>query len=194
VPDVKGPTTILAQVDASIGGKTGVDVPEGKNLVGSFYHPRFVWIDPSVLKTLPARHWRNGMAEVIKYGAICDAGLFEVLEQKIDGLLKGYSAEWEPVIRRCAEHKADIVKKDPTETTGLRAILNFGHSVGHAIEAATGYRRYLHGEAISIGMFVAALLSEQLSGLSGLDRIRLGTLLTKAGLPARVSSPIPRAR
>ncbi len=194
VPYVQAPTTLLAQVDASIGGKTGVDVPEGKNLVGSFYHPRFVWIDPSVLNTLPSRHWRNGLAEVIKYGAICDAGLFEMLEQKMERLKNGYSSEWEPVIRRCAELKSEIVKKDPTETTGLRAILNFGHSIGHAIEAATGYRRYLHGEAISIGMFVAGMLSEQLTGLAGVDRIRLGTLLTKAGLPARVNSPIPRAR
>ncbi len=194
VPYVQVPTTLLAQVDASIGGKTGVDVPEGKNLVGSFYHPRLIWIDPAVLKTLPAKHWRNGLAEVIKYGAICDAGLFEILEQKIDRLLKGYSADWEPVIRRCAELKAAIVAKDPVETTGQRAILNFGHSVGHAIEASTGYRRYLHGEAISIGMFVAGMLSEQLADLEAVDRIRLGTLLTKAGLPARVHSPIPRAR
>ena len=192
VPYVQAPTTLLAQVDASIGGKTGVDIPEGKNLVGSFYHPRIIWIDPSVLRTLPAKHWRNGLAEVIKYGAIADAGLFSVLEQKMDQLLKGYSADWEPIVRRCAELKADIVAKDPTETNGLRAILNFGHSVGHAIEAATGYRRYLHGEAISIGMFVAGMLSERLAGLPSLDRIRLGTLLTKAGLPARVSSKIPR--
>ncbi len=191
---VQAPTTLLAQVDASIGGKTGVDVPEGKNLVGSFYHPHLIWIDPETLKSLPAKHWRNGLAEVIKYGAICDAGLFEVLEQKMERLKSGYSAEWEPVIRRCAELKSDIVKKDPTETTGLRTILNFGHSIGHAIEAATGYRRYLHGEAISIGMFVAGMLSEELAGLSAVDRIRLGTLLTKAGLPARVNSPIPRVR
>lgn len=194
VPYIQVPTTLLAQVDSSIGGKTGVDTPEGKNLVGAFYHPRIIWITPDLLKTLPARHWRNGLAEVIKYGAIRDAALFEILERKMDRLLKGYSADWVPVIKRCAEIKADVVKKDPTETKGLRAILNFGHSVGHAIEAATGYRQYLHGEAISIGMFVAGLLSEQLSGLDGIDRIRLGTLLTKAGLPARVKRPIPRSR
>src|SRR4029077_9606694 len=103
VPYVQVPTTLLAQVDSSIGGKTGVDIPEGKNLVGSFYHPRIIWIDPTVLKTLPARHWRNGLAEVIKYGAIADARLFAVLEQKMEQLLKGYSADWEPIIRRCAE-------------------------------------------------------------------------------------------
>src|SRR5207302_6615840 len=104
------------------------------------------------------------------------------------------SADWDPVIARCAEIKADIVKKDPTETKGLRAILNFGHSVGHAIEAATGFRDYLPGEAISIGMFVAGMLSEQLTGLVPIDRVRLGTLLTRAGLPARAKKAIPRAR
>jgi 3-dehydroquinate synthase len=194
VPYVQVPTTLLAQVDASIGGKTGVDTPEGKNLVGAFYHPRLIWITPELMKTLPARHWRNGLAEVIKYGAICDAQLFGILERKMDQFLKGYSADWKPVIARCAQIKADIVKKDPTETKGLRAVLNFGHSIGHAIEAATGYREYLHGEAISIGMFVAGMLSEQLTGLSPLDRVRLGTLLTRAGLPARPKKSIPRAR
>ena len=194
MPYVQAPTTLLAQVDSSIGGKTGVDTPEGKNLVGSFYPPRMIWIDPSVLRTLPARQWRNGIAEVIKYGAICDSRLFALLEKKIGRLVKGYTPEWEPVIRRCAELKAKIVQKDPLDANGKRAILNFGHSIGHAIEAVTGYGRYLHGEAISIGMFVAGRLSEQLMGLSALERIRLGTLLTRAGLPARVNAPIPRAR
>ncbi len=194
IPYVQVPTTLLAQVDASIGGKTGVDVHEGKNLVGSFYHPRFIWIDPALLRSLPSRHWRNGLAEVIKYGAILDARLFQMLERKIEKLRNGYSEDWEPVIRRCAELKADIVKRDPTETKGLRALLNFGHSIGHAIEAATGYREYLHGEAISIGMFAAGLLSETLVGLSSVDRVRLGTLLTQAGLPSRVNRSIPRAR
>ena len=165
IPFVQVPTTLLAQVDASIGGKTGVDIPEGKNLVGSFYHPRMIWIDPSMLKTLPPRHWRNGLAEVIKCGAIRDAKLFGLLERKIDKLVKGYSADWLPVIRRCAEIKTNVVEKDPLETKGLRAILNFGHTAGHAIEAAGGYRDYLHGEAISIGMFVAGGLSEELCSL-----------------------------
>jgi len=191
---VQVPTTLLAQVDASIGGKTGVDIPEGKNLVGSFYHPRIIWIDPSLLKSLPARHWRNGLAEVIKYGAIRDAKLFAILEREMDRLLKGRPADWGAVIKRCAEIKTHVVAKDPFEAKGLRAILNFGHSVGHAVEAAGGYRDYLHGEAISIGMFVAGMLSEQLCGLDPVDRVRLGTLLTKAGLPARVKRPIPRRR
>ncbi len=194
LPYVQVPTTLLAQVDASIGGKTGVDIPEGKNLVGSFYHPRLVWIDPFLLKSLPREHWRNGLAEVIKYGAIYDAKLFAALEKNMDTLLKGYSAAWVPIIRRCAQIKAEIVQRDPRETRGLRAILNFGHSVGHAIEAAADYNGYHHGEAVSIGMFVAGFLSQQYGLLEGLDRIRLGTLLTKAGLPATAKKPIPRAR
>ncbi len=192
VPYVQVPTTLLAQVDASIGGKTGVDIPEGKNLVGSFYHPRLIWIDPALLRTLPLRHWANGLAEVIKYGAICDPGLFQALERNMGKLRRGYSKKWHSVIKRCAGLKAEIVRKDPTETTGRRAILNFGHTIGHAIEAVNGYRQYLHGEAISIGMFAAGLLSEALLGLAPVDRIRLGRLLRDAGLPARVKKPIPR--
>jgi 3-dehydroquinate synthase len=191
---VQVPTTLLAQVDAAIGGKTAVDIPEGKNLVGTFYQPLIVWIDPALLKTLPEKHWRNGLAEVIKYGVIRDAALFERLERRIDHLVKGYSSEWVPIIARCAKIKAEVVKKDPVETTGLRALLNFGHSVGHAVEAAGGYQGYLHGEAISIGMFAAALLSESLTGLRPVDRIRLGSLLTRAGLPVRVRHPIARRR
>lgn len=192
VPLVQVPTTLLAQVDASIGGKTAVDIPEGKNLVGAFYFPKLVWIDPMLLKTLPRAHWRNGAAEVIKYGAILDAKLFATLEEKIETLVNGWSADWAPIIARCAQLKAQIVQQDPSEQ-GLRAILNFGHTVGHAVEAAGGYKQYLHGEAISIGMFVAGYLSSVQLEFPDIDRIRLGTLLTKAGLPARVKKPIPRA-
>jgi 3-dehydroquinate synthase len=181
-------------VDAAIGGKTAVDLPEGKNLAGAFYFPLFVWIDPSLLKTLPARHWRNGLAEVIKYGAIRDSRLFERLERRIDHLVKGYSAEWASIIARCAQMKAEVVRKDPVETTGQRAVLNFGHSVGHAVEAAAGYRGYLHGEAIAVGMAVAANLSERLAGLKSSDRGRLHSLLLRAGLPVKVRKPIPRRR
>jgi 3-dehydroquinate synthase len=191
---VQVPTTLLAQVDAAIGGKTAVDIPEGKNLVGAFYHPLFVWIDPSLLKTLPARHWRNGLAEVIKYGAVRDTRLLARLEKRIDDLVKGYSPEWAPIIARCARIKADIVRKDPIETTGLRAILNFGHSVGHAVEAAAGYRDYLHGEAIAVGMAVAGRLSEKLAGLKPFDRSRLESLLRRAGLPLEARKPIARRR
>jgi 3-dehydroquinate synthase len=191
---IQAPTTLLAQVDAAIGGKTGVDILEGKNLVGAFYHPRFVWIDPTVLKTLPLRHWRNGLAEVIKYGAIWDNMFFKRLEHLLSRPVKGYTPEWAPVIARCAQIKAAVVAKDPAETKGVRAILNFGHSVGHAIEAAADYRDYLHGEAIAIGMAVAGKLSEELSGLKGVERMRLMALLSKAGLPTRLRRPIKRAR
>jgi len=191
---VQVPTTLLAQVDAAIGGKTGVDIPEGKNLVGAFYHPLFVWIDPLLLKTLPLRHWKNGLAEVIKYGVIRDAGLFERLECRIDHLVKGYSTEWAPIIARCAQIKAEVVKQDPFETTGRRAILNFGHSIGHAIEAAAGYRDYLHGEAIAVGMVVAGRLSENMTGFKSSDRSRLDSLLRRAGLPLEARRPISRRR
>jgi 3-dehydroquinate synthase len=194
LPYVQVPTTLLAQVDSSIGGKTGVDIAEGKNLVGIFHQPRLIWTDPRMLRSLPRLHWRNGMAEVIKYGVIQDPALFATLEKKMEKLLKGYSADWLPIITRCAELKARVVERDPQETSGWRAILNFGHTVGHAIEAATEYRGYLHGEAISIGMFVAAIISQQQGLLEAVDRIRLGTLLTRAGLPLRVRKPIPRAR
>jgi 3-dehydroquinate synthase len=194
IPVVQVPTTLLAQVDASIGGKTGVDIPEGKNLVGAFYPPRLVWIDPSLLKTLPPEHWRNGLAEVIKYGAILDGKLFARLERTLGRLLKGYSPAWDPIIARCAELKAGITAKDPYETTGLRAQLNFGHSAGHAVEAAGGYRDYSHGEAIAIGMAVAGRVSEDLAGLACGDRLRLERLLSRAGLPVRVKKPILRNR
>src|SRR4029077_2888227 len=123
-----------------------------------------------------------------------DTKLFAVLEKKVETLRKGYSAAWLPIISRCAEIKARVVQEDPRETGGLRAILNFGHSVGHAIEAATGFGDYLHGEAISIGMFAAAIISQQQGLMEAVDRIRLGTLLTKAGLPLRARAPIPRKR
>jgi 3-dehydroquinate synthase len=191
---VQVPTTLLAQVDASIGGKTAVDIPQGKNLVGAFYQPKIVWIDPHLLKTLPKRQWQTGAAEVIKYGAIWDLALFKLLEKQIDYLMKGYSPAWNPIIARCAQIKAHIVQKDPRETKGLRALLNFGHSVGHAIEAATQYESYTHGEAISIGMFVAGLLSQQAGFLDAEERLRLGMLLRRAGLPSTVKKAIPRTR
>jgi 3-dehydroquinate synthase len=194
IPYVQIPTTLLAQVDSSIGGKTGVDLAQGKNLVGAFNHPRLVWIDPRLLDSLPREHWRNGLGEVIKYGATLDAKLFATLEKQIKTLVNGSAAAWPAIIARCAELKAKIVQEDPTETSGRRAILNFGHSVGHAIEAASDYKGYLHGEAIAIGMFVAALISQQQGLIEAVERIRLGTLLTKAGLPLRARAPIPRTR
>jgi len=193
IPFVQVPTTLLAQVDASIGGKTAVDIPEGKNLVGAFHHPRLVWIDPSTLKSLPKAHWRNGLAEVIKYGAIRDAKLFSRLEKEIEGLLKGYSPAWTPIIARCVGIKAEVVQKDPVETRGLRALLNLGHTVGHAIEAAAQYDGYLHGEAISIGMRVAGLMSVESGRLDPGDHVRLVMLLERAGLPTSARTSISRA-
>lgn len=194
IPFVQLPTTLLAQVDSSIGGKTGVDIPQGKNLVGAFYQPKLVWLDPSFLKTLPKLHWRNGLGEVVKYGAIRDARLFEQLESLGEAIGQGWSPSWNGMIARCAEIKAEIISEDPLETRGLRALLNFGHSVGHAIEAAQDYKGYLHGEAISIGMFVASFIADQLGMLDTVERVRLGHLLSNAGLPINARRRVSRKK
>jgi len=183
VPFLQIPTTLLAQVDSSIGGKTGVDLPEGKNLVGAFYQPRFVLIDENFLKTLKARELICGLAEVIKYAAIFDAKLFRSLEQGMDGILHGKGAGLEPIVRRCCELKAWVVERDEKETSGLRAKLNFGHTLGHAIESLTNYRKYTHGEAIAMGMVYAARLSHRRAGLPERDVQRLQALIQRAGLP-----------
>lgn len=182
IPFVQVPTTLLAQVDSSIGGKTGVDLPQGKNLIGAFYQPKLVWIEESFLQTLPERQLRCGVAEVIKYGAIFDEKLFSKLEQEIDKLLQG-KGNWEPIVRRCCELKAWVVEEDEFETKGLRSQLNFGHSLGHAIESLTNYRKYTHGEAIAMGMNFAAHLSVKKTHLSGRALQRLQELLQRAGLP-----------
>jgi 3-dehydroquinate synthase len=192
VPVIHVPTTLLAQVDAAIGGKTGVDIPEGKNLVGAFHQPHLVYIDHKTLKSLPSRHLRNGLAEVIKCAAISDAGLMDILGKEMDAILKGVSDKLPSIIARCVEIKVRIVERDAREKKGLRQLLNFGHSIGHAIEAAAGYKDYLHGEAISIGMFAAAFISTSITGMEPVDRIRLGTLLTKAGLPLTARKRITR--
>ena len=185
VPYVQVPTTLLAQVDSSIGGKTGVDLPEGKNLVGAFYQPKMVLIDTAMLQTLKPRQLRCGMAEVIKYGAIFDAKLFRDLEARMAEYLKRPEDLLEGVIRRCCEWKAWVVREDEFETRGIRAKLNFGHSLGHAIETLTAYRRYTHGEAIAMGMNFAAWASQQRCGLSDQALRRLETLLQTAGLPTQ---------
>jgi 3-dehydroquinate synthase len=183
IPLIQAPTTLLAMVDASIGGKTGVDLEEGKNLVGAFYQPKAVWMDLAVLRTLPAKQLRNGLAEVIKYGIISDARLFAYLEKQI---AKGFSPkDWEDIIFRCAGIKVSVVEKDEFETKGLREILNFGHTFGHAIETLGGYRKYLHGEAVSIGMSLAATLAARLKILSVADQKSIEALLRKTGLPVR---------
>ncbi len=156
VPLVQIPTTLLAQVDSSIGGKTGVDLPAGKNLVGAFYQPNFVWIDEQFLATLSRRELVCGMAEVIKVAAIFDAKLFRTLEERIEDILSKRGAGMEAIIRRCCEWKAWVVERDERETLGLRSKLNFGHTLGHAIESLTRYRKFTHGEAIAMGMVGAA--------------------------------------
>jgi 3-dehydroquinate synthase len=182
---VQAPTTLLAQVDSSVGGKVGVNLAAGKNLVGAFYQPRFVLCDLAALRTLPMREFRAGMAEVIKYGIICDPALFARLERDLPRLLRRDPEVLAEVVARCCEIKADVVRQDETET-GLRAILNFGHTIGHAIEAVSGYGKYLHGEAISIGQAAAARLSVRASGLPAAEAGRIEKLFLRAGLPASV--------
>jgi 3-dehydroquinate synthase len=169
------PTTLVAQVDSAIGGKTGVNLPEGKNLVGAFYHPKVIVVDPDLLSTLPHREYRSGLYEVIKYGVIADLPLFIYLWQKMPALLRRDPAALAYVIPRCIRFKAQIVERDERES-GLRQVLNFGHTFGHALEAFTGYRRFLHGEAVAWGMIAAtafALASGRLSLRDGFGIISL---------------------
>ena len=182
---VQVPTTLLAQVDSSVGGKVGVNLKSGKNLVGAFYQPRLVLCDLDTLRTLPKREFRAGLAEVIKYGIIYDAALFKRLERDLARLLKRESKALSEVIARCCEIKAAVVSQDETES-GLRAILNFGHTIGHALEAISHYGKYLHGEAISIGQIAAAKLSAEMLGLSEREAARIRDLFKRAGLPTRV--------
>jgi len=174
------PTTLVAQVDSSIGGKTGVNLQEGKNLVGAFYAPRLVLIDTDLLKSLSERQFRSGVAEVIKYGVIADADLFTYLEQNMEKLLCKDRDALEYVIPRCVEIKADVVSRDEHES-GLREILNFGHTFGHALESVTKYRRYLHGEAVAWGMIAATRLGREL-GITGADDVsRAASLIRRMG-------------
>lgn len=194
IPFVQVPTTLLAQVDSSVGGKTGVNLGSGKNLVGAFWQPRLVICDLDTLKTLPPREYRAGLGEVIKYGIIWDARLFRRLEGRMDALLRLDHRELEQVVARCCAIKAEVVSQDETES-GLRAILNFGHTFGHGLEASTRYGRYLHGEAIAVGQVVAARLSRDQLGFSGADVERITRLFVRAGLPVEARlSPVQRRR
>ncbi|MBN1268468.1 MAG: 3-dehydroquinate synthase [Kiritimatiellae bacterium] len=179
---VQVPTSLLAMVDSSVGGKTGINLPQGKNLVGAFHQPSAVVADSETLKTLPRREYVSGLAEIVKYGVIRDADLFSLLERKADALLKLEPDTLEVVIARCCEIKAEIVEADEREA-GLRAILNFGHTLGHAVEHAGGYDRYLHGEAVAIGMAYAARLSARVKSLPQEDCDRIIALLRKFDLP-----------
>jgi 3-dehydroquinate synthase len=158
---VQVPTTLIAQVDSAVGGKTGVNLPEGKNLVGTFYPPRLVLVDSTMLKPLPERQYRGGLAEVIKYGVIADAKLFAFLEKNFDAVLRRDPAALAYIISRSLEIKAHVVSRDERESD-LREILNFGHTFGHALETITNYRTYQHGEAVAWGMMAAALLGHEI--------------------------------
>ncbi len=176
------PTTIVAQVDSSIGGKTGVDLPDGKNLVGAFHQPVAVVADPETLATLPEREARAGLAEVIKHGVIRDADYFSMLEEEGEALVPMRAEVAERVILRSVEIKAEVVSADEREG-GVRAILNFGHTVGHALEAVTGYDEYLHGEAIAIGMVAAANVALLMHACDETVGLRIKRLLSETGLP-----------
>ncbi len=176
------PTTLLAQVDASVGGKTAVNHPLGKNLIGTFYQPQLVWIDPDLLRTLPRRELRCGMAEVVKVAALWDLEFFVWLEENVDAVMRLDGPALAEAITRAVSIKAEIVGLDEREA-GLRALLNFGHTMAHAIEAVQGFRRIKHGEAVAIGMSFAAGVSEQ-SGFIGPEVSgRLRALLERIGLP-----------
>lgn len=171
IPFVQVPTTLLAQVDSSVGGKVGINHPRGKNLIGAFHQPLGVFIDTAVLETLPAREYRSGLAEVVKYGVILDAEFFAYLETNVAGLNERQADVLRTVVSRCCRLKADVVEQDEFERTGLRAVLNYGHTFAHAFEALCGYGVLLHGEAVSIGMHAAAELAEKL-GRIGNDLVR----------------------
>lgn len=185
LPFVQVPTTVLAMVDASVGGKTAVNLERGKNLVGSFHQPRLVWIDAALLRSLPPRERAAGTAEVVKHAAIRDAALFERLERELDRFLALEPEVLVPVLERNCEIKAEVVSRDEREE-GLRMHLNFGHTLGHAIEALRRYRGVLHGEAVSMGMVYAAHRSEELEYAPAGTAARLARLLARAGLPTEL--------
>ncbi len=182
IPYVQVPTTLLAQVDSSVGGKTGVNHDAGKNLIGAFYQPKLVLIDVAALRSLPRRELIAGLAEVIKYGVISDRYLFELLEQNLEKILALDRELLTQIIVRSCENKARVVEADEREDD-YRAVLNFGHTIGHALEAATGYRQFLHGEAVGIGMVKAAALSVQQGFCDPKSFERITRLIKKAGLP-----------
>jgi len=186
------PTTLVAQVDSAIGGKTGVNLPEGKNLVGAFYPPKLVLADPALLQTLPHREFRSGLYEVIKYGVIADAELFGLLERQMLSCLRRDAAILSRVIERCIRIKARVVIADERES-GLRQILNFGHTIGHALEAATSYQRFLHGEAVGWGMIAATMIAASVGSLREKDALRILRLIARVG-PLPTLGKVPAAK
>jgi 3-dehydroquinate synthase len=194
VPFVQVPTTLLAQVDSSVGGKTAINHPLGKNMIGAFYQPELVVCDLALLKTLPAREMSAGLAEVIKYGPIADMAFFDWIEANIERLKAGDEMLLAHAVKRSCEIKADVVGQDEKEG-GIRAILNFGHTFGHAIEAGLGYGAWLHGEGVGCGMVMAAHLSQRLGTVDVAFVQRLTRLIERAGLPTRAPAlPLEGAR
>jgi len=187
IPFIHVPTTLVAQVDSSVGGKTGVNHPRGKNLIGAYYQPARVLSDTHAFHTLPGREWRAGVAEVIKYGVIADSRFFAWLEEHLDHLLDMREEDVQKVVRRCCEIKARVVARDEREA-GLRRILNYGHTIGHALESLGRYRTHLHGEAVAIGMVYEAMLACHLALCSRGVVNRQRALIERAGLPVRMPS------
>ncbi len=187
VPYIQVPTTLLAQIDSAIGGKTAIDLKYGKNLVGAFYQPKMVYSDTKVLKTLSPRQIRNGLAEAVKYGVIDDAALFRFIEAGYGKILKCDPKSLTHLVESCSRIKARVVMADEKETKGIRTILNFGHTAGHAVEAASRYGQYQHGEAVALGMRVAAQISCALGLFKPADAERLGQLISAIGLPQKIN-------
>lgn len=187
IPFVQIPTTLLAQVDSSVGGKTGIDHPRGKNLIGAFYQPQLVLADLDTLKTLSERHYLAGLAEVVKYGAVLDGSFFDLLESGVERLLKRDAELLGEVVASCCRIKAWVVEQDEREA-GLRAVLNYGHTLGHAFETIGGYRDLVHGEAVAMGMALAAEISFRNGFCSAHDRDRVVSLLQRLGLPVTAPS------
>lgn len=190
LPFVQVPTTLLADVDSSVGGKVGVNHPQAKNLIGAFHQPLGVVIDTDALATLPDREFRSGLAEVVKYGVILDAEFFDYLESHRDAIARREPAALRHVIARSCRLKADVVEQDEYETTGLRAVLNYGHTFGHAFEALCGYGQLLHGEAVSIGMVYASRLAERLGRIDAAATARQVGLLEGLGLPSALPAGV----
>ncbi|MCL0040518.1 3-dehydroquinate synthase [Thermodesulfovibrionales bacterium] len=186
---IQVPTTLLSQVDSSVGGKTGVNHYLGKNMIGTFYQPRVVWIDIDTITTLPRRELLCGIAEIIKYGVIWDEELFIFMEQNRDAILNLEIDAMRFIVKRSCEIKTDVVSKDEMES-GLRAILNYGHTIGHAIETETGYLRYLHGEAIGIGMHLEARFSELMGFIDSNQASRIKAIIDAYGLPSELPKEI----
>jgi 3-dehydroquinate synthase len=192
IPFVQLPTTLLAQVDASIGGKVAIDHPKAKNLIGAFHQPRLVVVDPSVLSTLPDAEFRSGLAEVVKHGIVLDAEYFADIEAHVRAILAKDLPTLERIIARSCRLKGGVVEADEREG-GPRAALNYGHTVGHALEAATSFSKWLHGEAVSLGIAAAARIAERLGMADAETRERQVRLLKQLGLPVTFSGPAPEA-